>query len=263
MWRDTLVRWQGVLLSLVVLAATAWLAATGQLSLYIHPRYVLFTVIMTAVAAVFVVGATVLATTRHGAGDHHDHHDEHDHDAFAGAPGGARGRIAGSVAAVGSVVVIAVALVSLLVVPPATLTSATAASREMNAGAALAGDEFVSVGGDYRNFSVKDWSSLLTQVSAASFYEGKSVDVTGFVSADSADPDNVFFVSRFIVTCCAVDAQPVGVPVYQPGWADELEPDQWVRVTGPFVGNESSGVPVVVQPASVDPVDQPADPYVY
>ena len=251
-------RWQGVGLTVVVLAATGWLAATGQLALYIHPRYVLFTVIMTAVAAVFVLAAFTLAARRRAGLEEHDHDDEHEPDARP------PGRLAGAAAAA-SVLLVAVALVALLVVPPATLTRGTAAAREMNAGAAPADEEFVSIGGDYKNFSVKDWSSLLTQVSAASFYDGKAADVTGFVSADAADPDNVYFVSRFIVTCCAVDAQPVGVPVYQPGWADELEPDQWVRVKGPFVANASGSqdVPVVVDPKSVRLVEQPADPYVY
>lgn len=254
--REAVLRWQGVLLSVVVLAATAWLAATGQLSLYIHPRYVMFTVIMTAVAAVFVIGAVTVAAMKRDEPDDHDH----DHD----DPVPVRSRVA-CLATGASVLVIATALVALIVVPPATLTSGTAAAREMNVGAAIADDDFVSIGGDYLNFSVKDWSSLLTQVSAASFYEGKTADVTGFVSADAADPENVYFVSRFIVTCCAVDAQPVGVPVYQPGWADELKADEWVRVTGPFVANASGSqdLPVVVDPASVEPVDRPADPYVY
>ena len=39
-------RWQGVLLIVAALVATVWLAATNQLILYIHPRYVVFTVIM-------------------------------------------------------------------------------------------------------------------------------------------------------------------------------------------------------------------------
>lgn len=260
---------------MLVLAATIWLAATGQLTLYIHPRYVLFTVLMMVVAAAFVLGAivsrAVAGTTSAGTGAPHEHGDahgdEHPHDpSHAPQVSSARSRVAAVATTWASGTVVAAAALALILVPPATLTSGTAAAREMNAGTALAAaDDFVSVGGDYLNFTVKDWSRLLTQVSSPSFYEGKSVDVTGFVSADATDPENVYFVSRFIVTCCAVDAQPVGVPVYQEGWADDLEADQWVRVTGPFVANPSGSadVAVLVDPASVDVVDQPGDPYVY
>nr|BFF14536.1 hypothetical protein GCM10025699_58390 [Microbacterium flavescens] len=72
-------RWQGVLLTLVVGVATLWLAATGQLILYIHPRYVVFTVIMIAIGMVLSVGVLALSPARER--DDHDH--DHDHEAGA------------------------------------------------------------------------------------------------------------------------------------------------------------------------------------
>ena len=45
-------RWWGVILILVAVCATVWLAATQQLVLYIHPRYVVFTVIMAVIALI-------------------------------------------------------------------------------------------------------------------------------------------------------------------------------------------------------------------
>jgi putative membrane protein len=50
-------RWRGVALMSVVVVATIWLAVSGQLILYIHPRYVVFTVIMAVVALVFVAAS--------------------------------------------------------------------------------------------------------------------------------------------------------------------------------------------------------------
>lgn len=136
----------------------------------------------------------------------------------------------------------------------------------MNAGAPqLADDELISVGGDSSAFTIKDWASLLGQVSSPDFFAGRSVDVVGFVTADQADPENVYFVSRFIVTCCAVDAQPVGVPVHDPGWTSRLEENQWVHVVGPFTAapDASSSTPSVVVPDRTEIVDEPADPYVH
>ena len=73
--RDVLLaRWQGVLLTLVVGVSTLWLAATGQLVLYIHPRYVVFTVVMTLIGVAFSLGV-LLWSPRADDPDDHDHAD--------------------------------------------------------------------------------------------------------------------------------------------------------------------------------------------
>ena len=243
-------RWRGVALMSVVVVATIWLAATGQLILYIHPRYVVFTVIMAVVALVFVAASAFLR-------------EPHDHD----APPSRRQNIVSGAAAVLSLVI----AVGIIVVPPATLTSATLEQRAINDGG-FSGDQGQSVAAAasttdaaFAKFTVLDWSSLLRQTSELSFFSGKPVDVVGFVSADPDDPENMFFVSRFVITCCAVDAQPVGVAVYSPDWADELAVDQWVRVTGGFGTNPSTGSEqaIALVPDSVDVVEQPGEPYLY
>jgi uncharacterized membrane protein YcgQ (UPF0703/DUF1980 family) len=78
---------------------------------------------------------------------------------------------------------------------------------------------------------VKDWASLLQQGAGPEFYAGKTAEITA-LSHLTGDPDNVFYVARFVVTHCVVDAQPVGVPVYRPGWQDEIPLDSWVGVSG-------------------------------
>ena len=67
------------------------------------------------------------------------------------------------------------------------------------------------------------------------------------------------------MTCCAVDAQPTGVPVYLPNWAETLTIDQWVRVTGEFGTNASreSKQGIVLKPIDVTIVEQPSEPYLY
>lgn len=243
-------RWRGVALMTVVVVATIWLAVTGQLILYIHPRYVVFTVIMALVALVFVAASAFLR-------------EPHDHD----TPPTRRQNILSGAAAVLSLVI----AVGIIVVPPATLTSATLEQRAIN-DAGFAGDRGQTVeaaasttDAAFAKFTVLDWSSLLRQTSELSFFSGKPVDVVGFVSADPDDPQNMFFVSRFVVTCCAVDAQPVGVAVYSPDWADDLAADQWVRVTGGFATNPSSWSvqDIALVPDSVTVVKQPGEPYLY
>jgi uncharacterized membrane protein YcgQ (UPF0703/DUF1980 family) len=67
------------------------------------------------------------------------------------------------------------------------------------------------------------------------------------------------------VTCCAVDAQPLGVPVLLPGWQDRFAADDWVEVTGGFSPNPdpSAAEPLVLVPDTIEKIDQPAQPYVY
>ncbi|MFT2691085.1 TIGR03943 family putative permease subunit [Clavibacter zhangzhiyongii] len=161
-----------------------------------------------------------------------------------------------------------ITVVAVLVLPPRTLTTSTVTQRALNSSTVAsdaAPDQELLGTSDFSTLGVKDWSQLLAQTADPTFFTSKSVDVTGFVSADPDDPEDVFYVTRFVVTCCAVDAQPVGVPVYQPGWSSTLQTDEWVRVTGPFATNPSAGSrqPLAVMPQGVEQVDQPADPYVY
>ena len=79
----------------------------------------------------------------------------------------------------------------------------------------------------------------------------------------SPDDDDVFYVARFTVTCCAVDAQPVGVPVHLPGWQDRFEPDDWVAAEGRFGEDPAGGASPVLIPEAVEPTEQPEQPYVF
>lgn len=237
----------------VVIVAILYLAVTGQLVLYIHPRYVAFTVAMALIGLVFVVAG--LANRQALAG--HDHLDEQ--------PG--RGwRLLASVT--GGVVTVAMAL-ALVIIPPTTLTTATVAQREINSTGlgSTAGDVDLSGASDetISNFTVRDWATLLRQSSDMAFYEANPANVVGFITADEEDSENAFYVSRFVVTCCAVDAQPVGVLVHWENWQAEFERDQWVEVNGTFEANpsRSSSQPMALIPSEIVPVEQPGEPYLY
>ncbi len=237
----------GLVLLAACIVSTLWLTITGQLGLYIHPRYFVFTGIMAVIGLVATVAGFALRPA--------DAAEEHDHDH-------------GSAALGDHAAVVTVTVVAVLVLPPRTLTQSTVTQRALNSSTVAsdaAPDQELLGTSDFSTLGVKDWSQLLAQTTDPTFFTSKSVDITGFVSADPDDPDDVFYVTRFVVTCCAVDAQPVGVPVYQPGWKSTLQTDEWVRVTGPFASNPSakSRQPLAVMPQGVQQVDQPADPYVY
>jgi uncharacterized repeat protein (TIGR03943 family) len=258
-------RWRGVLLTLIGVSATLWLGVTGRLGLYIHPRYFVFTMVMAAIAGVLVIAAfAVLPASTGAAADtdapHDDESDEHVHER----------RRWPALAAIGSAAIIAVATVTLLVLPPSSLSTGGVTGSDLSAGvtSVSVADDATSeqlVGGDYASFTVKDWAALLRQGVDEQFLSGKQADVVGFITPDEDDPDNQFYLARFAVTCCAVDAQPVGVPVYLPGWADQYSADDWLQISGSFVSNPSalSASPTVLEPDSVAVVDEPNEPYVY
>ncbi|WP_284755324.1 TIGR03943 family protein [Arthrobacter sp. efr-133-R2A-120] len=258
-------RWQGVVLSLIGLIATIWLGLTGQLALYIHPRYFVFTVIMAVIAGVLALAAFALAPT---AKDEHGHNDGdgHEHDGDAHARNDGHGSRWGWLWPLGSVLTIVAAVVALLILPPSTLTTATVAQRDLNGSASALTLKAPALPGkgDYSAFTVRDWASLLRSGAGQDFFADKTATVTGFISADKTDP-NVFFVTRFVVTCCAVDAQPIGVPVYHPGWQNEFKTDSWVTLTSSFRANPNpaSREAIVLIPHTINPTAQPAQPYVY
>ncbi len=242
-------RWRGVVLVGLAVVATLVLAATGQLVLYIHPRYVVFTVVMVVIAFALVVASALTARP-----------DDED------APPSRLTRGLG----VTAVVIAAAMAVGMVILPPATLSSATADQRDINSTAIGASDTDLATAADaptaaFESFTVLDWASLLRQTNDLGFYDGKPVNVVGFITPDSSDPENVFYVSRFFVTCCAVAAQPAGVPVYYPGWASEFSTDQWVQVTGEFAANPSvsSTEPLAISPLDVLPTEQPSEPYLF
>lgn len=268
-------RWQGVVLTLVIGAGTLWLAATGQLVLYIHPRYVVFTVVMIAVGMLLSLLALALGGADEAAQDHgHDHGPGSDAEPADSPSVGPRPRrrpgrrLRGALTAAGAVVTLGLAL-GLILLPPATLSSSTASTRGLGEGAAVVGPAAGGAGAPAASdaatakYTVLQWATTLRQTSDLSFYENKRVDVTGFVSPSPTDPADTFIVTRFVITCCAVDAQPVGVTVYAPNWRSSLKTDQWVRITGAFTADPSrtSTASIALVPRSLTPVARPADPY--
>ncbi len=235
----------GLLLALVGSVATLWLAASGQLGLYIHPRYFTFTTIL--------VGLGLLATVAAHAVAGRTTDDDHDHP----EAGGWRGRLRGS----GGVLAALALVIGLLIVPPATLSTVTVEQRDLNSSVE---PDTQLIGADPATFQLRDWAALLSHPSTAITYAGQQVSLSGFVTpAPDGNPD-VFYLARFVVTCCTVDAQPVGIPVAAAAWANAHPVDGWLQVTGTLVTSEASTTGgVVLKPSALEPIEQPAQPYDY
>src|SRR5918912_1544724 len=217
-----------------------------QLTLYIHPRYVLFTVAFNVVSFVACGIGFVLTDWQMGNGT-------------------VAGRI--SLRPPLTVLVAGFVLVAAYALPARTLSSDTADQRSADFNSTQAQpsgtvNTLALFGNDTTRLNISDWVSAFNLKTSPSFYEGKKVDVVGFVFHPKGTPSDVFYVSRFRVTCCSVDGHPIGVPVYSPCWQEKFDKDAWVRVVGSFSKTDQDiAEPAVVTPQSIEPTDQPENPY--
>ena len=237
--------WLGLLLLVSLATLVLWLAVHGKLTLYIHPRYILFTTVMSIIAVVAVVSDFALVSNRPRVFQPARFY-----------------RIAGGLLCLSLIL-------GLLKFQPNGLTSSAANSRGINTAAVNVRtnakvDDLATQNVNYEHFSVKEWASLLSQTSDPKLFVGKRALVSGFVSPTPDNNPNVFYVSRFVITCCAVDARPIGVPVYSPGWQKTYKADEWVQARGAFIANpETIATPIVLEPFELTEIVKPEQPYVY
>lgn len=243
--KDITLNWAGVLLALLSAIATLWLTLTNKLDLYIHPRYIVFSAVL---ATILLLGIVVAVWLKPGFASVKSH----------------------PLRIYWTLGLLILAIFMLIVLRPATLTTASVVQRGINSSGTVPTDilpaqENLFKNNDYTRLSIRDWASLLNQTDDPSFFAGKTASLVGFISADTKEPDTVFYVSRFIISCCAVDAQPVGVPVYMPGWKNKYAENQWVRVVGSFTSRQyyAPNVPATISPDTVEVIKEPEDPYVY
>ena len=242
---------------LAVALGTLWLGLSGHLDLYINPRYSVFTLVLAAVAVPASV-AGLLVVARQGA---------HAHDGDPEPRPGTGGRLLhGVLGGIAALVTVGTVL-AMLVLPPTTLSARTAQQRSVDttslSAATGAGGRVALLGSgsvDTSGYGVKDWAALIRQTTDTSSLVGRELSLTGFVVPRS---DGSFTLTRFVISCCAVDAQPVGITVA----TDRTVPAEgaWVTVRGALAANPdpSADDRVVIRAASVKTVTQPSDPYEY
>jgi uncharacterized repeat protein (TIGR03943 family) len=92
---------------------------------------------------------------------------------------------------------------------------------------------------------------------------GRQVVTEGMVDRIKDLPAGSIVLFRFAITCCAADAQPVGVLVTGEG-LDSLAKDTWVRISGKLATTRVKGDDVpTIQAATVERIRPPSDPYLY
>ncbi|MET0735828.1 MAG: TIGR03943 family protein [Microbacterium sp.] len=259
-------RWLGVGLASALAVVTLSLAVTGRLGLYINPDSTWFAAGMAVLVLVGAVASFALplgAEADHG----HDHGDAHEAGASGVAPPAPRpedaehrehprrhpvaiaATVAGGVAATG------VVLLTLLL-PPASLSADLAMSRDVGAPPLFAGTDVVALAatGDTSSFGIGEWATVFATATDPEAFDGDAVVLTGFVT-----PGVDFDLTRLVITHCVIDAQPASVPVATATPVPDT--GQWVTVTGTVRATPDGRLEI--DASSVEPIDEPQDPYEY
>jgi uncharacterized repeat protein (TIGR03943 family) len=242
----------------VLAAGIARLALTDAYLAYVKPG---MRIPLLVSAAVIFVLALAGASAADAEGDE-DEHDGHDHEGQEHD-----GHVHHTLPRIGYWLLVPV--VCMAVVPIFPLGADATKDRDANA---VAGDARLAVAPDDAGEEQVDGGevALLDFVSRTindpdnPFTE--PVTLVGFVTADSEITDG-FVLARFVMSCCAADAQPLLVRIRHDGEVPEL--DSWVEVTGTHVpaptdlpeGERPFTRNIVLEADEVVPIDQPAEPY--
>jgi putative membrane protein len=150
----------------------------------------------------------------------------------------------------------ALPVVLVLALPPATLGAYTVQKRATFAGSAIGATardvtgplDFVDIG------AAQSFPAAMDQLRARA---GEPITLDGFVTTEASAPPDEILLTRYIVTCCVADAtiaqvRVVGLP---PGTYTN---DEWLQVTGAVypVGRE-----VLVAASGVTQIPVPDQPY--
>ncbi len=167
----------------------------------------------------------------------------------------------------GSVFLLGVALVG-LVTTPRTFTSQTALERGITESlpvTRLQTQEFRTTAKPEKR-SLIEWVRLLNFNPEPDIYQGQKVKVQGFVIHPPKLSERYIWIARFVITCCAADAYPVGLPVKLPQGQvrDSYPADKWLEIEGQMITEELEGKrKLTIEATTLKPISEPKNPYDY
>jgi uncharacterized repeat protein (TIGR03943 family) len=203
--------------------------ASKQLTLYIHPRYVTFTTVFVVFCLVLLLIDVVIAKQH--------------------------------TLPKTTLTIVLLASVSIALAPQ-SLSLQLAANRSESSGAIdislqTTAQAFTT---DFTSAGIRDWVSLLRSNPPAETVVGKKATVEGFIYT----VDSQVFIARYQLTCCAVDATPLSIPLALTATTqDDLNEGQWVRVEGVMITVNDSEYRLQLEPTNVTLIDEPREPYVF
>jgi len=93
-------------------------------------------------------------------------------------------------------------------------------------------------------------------------YLGQKANINGFVFYPKGFPANYLTLSRFVITCCAADTDPVAIPVKFTGISQNHPQDSWFQVKGKAIVETFNGSrQLVIDANEIQPIPIPKNPY--
>jgi putative membrane protein len=163
-----------------------------------------------------------------------------------------------------------------LLIPPKVLTSQTALQRGVgDLPLTTIQPQAFRTATKPEKRSLIEWIRTINAYPEPDAYSGQPANVTGFVLHLPELPNNYIMLSRFVITCCAVDAYPIGIPVKLATSRSDYPVDSWLTIQGIMSAEtlpvkdrvDSNAVTqkrsVVLNARSIETIPTPADPYSY
>jgi len=224
-------------------------AVNGQLTWYINSRFIpliLFGTLFLAILAQTIF-SEIKRLRKHN--KELDHTPEHDH----------------SHASPANLWFMLIPLLIGILIPARPLNSTAFETKGLNTSAPMVSSDTSSLifetESEKRN--ILDWLKLFNYEDDVTQFIGQKASVIGFVYFDKSLGPDQFYVSRFVVSCCAADGFAIAIPAHWPD-AASLKKDSWVIVKGTISSVEIDGnrMPLITA-ATVEPVDVPDQPYLF
>lgn len=240
-WKNSLI--------LVILSGYVWICLrlffTGKITFYVHPDFVPLT-LATGLTLLLILMLLIISLGFSSSG----------------------GKLsAGLWENKWRLMLVLIPIVLFIAFQPKALSSQAFATRSLgqtvDLGLSRSADQPVQFVLNTENRELIDWIRLFAQNAEPEIYQGMKAKLTGFVLIDENLPANHFTLARFVISCCAADARPVGLTVKYN--SDEFKPvsDQWVEIKGEFVVEGINGErKAVLYLKEFKPIAMPANPYI-
>ena len=228
---------------------------TGQYKLLIHPNY--YSLVLGSGIVLLVLGIIKVKSILNNRQPNNSEH-------ISLFPPG-----------LGNSLLLIVAIAGLLI-PPKVLTSQTAIKRGVgDLPLTTIQPQAFRTASKPEERSLIEWIRTINAYPEPDAYSGQPANVTGFVLHLSELPDNYIMLSRFVITCCAVDAYPIGIPVKLDTSRSNYPVDSWLTVKGSAIAETlpvkdridshqvSEKRSVVIKAQAIKTIPTPADPYSY
>jgi len=162
-------------------------------------------------------------------------------------------------------ILIVAAVISLLITPR-PFNSDTAIHRGLDEGLTVTRNSPATFRLNQRSEdrTLIDWVRTLDVYPEPDAYAGLPAKIDGFAVHSRQLPDNYLTLTRFVITCCAADAYPVGLPVKLPQPRQAYPQDQWFRVEGQMATeNLGERRQLVLVATTITPIPEPDNPFMY